>query len=230
MRISKIFIFLLLSLMFSGCTIYYNFNIDEALNINEEIKFKYDNLTFEGDNASITKDNYDKLMSNIKKDAQDNRYMFIDESNGNNIKYTLKKTSSFSNFKDPIFLEGKYEKFKTDCNDKFCSFSASVVENDITGEGDLIYLSIGISVPYEVIKHNATDFDEKNNIYYWNYSSIGEQNNIEIVFRKGGKNIVEINEAKNETKKILWGIIGISVISLAVFVGLKVMRTNKVGL
>lgn len=230
MRFKKIIILFILTLVLSGCTIYYNINIDESLNINEEIKFKYDNLNFEGENAPINRENFDKLLNNIKKDAYDNKYNFIDESEGSNIKYTLKKSSSFSNFSDPVFLEGKYEKFKTNCNDKFCSISASVVENSTIGEGDLIYLNIGITVPYEVISHNAHDVDEDKNTYYWNYSAIGDQDNIEIVFRKSGKNIVEINQTKNETKKILWVIIGLSIISIIVFIGFKVNKANKVSL
>ncbi len=216
--------------MLSGCTVYYNFNIDESLNINEEINFKYDNLNFDQENSTIDKEYYDNLLASVKKDAIDNNYTFIDNSVGNDKNFSLQKTSSFNNFKDPIFLEGKYERFKTFCNNDYCYLTASAINNDIIGEGDIVYLNIGISVPYEVIKNNASSFDEKTNKYYWNYSPISESKNIEIVFKRSGKNIVEDYKAKSETKSIIFVIIGVLFISVVLFIGAKFLKTNKAKL
>ncbi len=223
----KLFVIVFCMFILSGCTVYYDLKIDESLNITENINFRYDNISFEGPSAVMTEEDFNELKSNIKKDAEKYNYQIIDNTVGNNINYTLKKTGSFSNFSTPVFLEGKYESFITKCNESICSLTASSIENEIFGDGEIISYTIGVSVPFEVIKHNASKFDETTNSYYWYHSPMKESRNIEIIFRKNGKNVVEEYETKVKTKSYLWIIIGLSILSILSFVGIKIYRANK---
>jgi hypothetical protein len=166
-------------------------------------------------------------MNTLKTNADEYHYQLINKTVDNDINLTLKKTNSFLNFKNPVFLENKYENFKTYCTEKFCSLTASVVENTIIGEGDVIYYNIGISVPYEVIKNNANFFDADKNIYYWYHSPLDEPTNIEFVFKKSGKNVVKNNEIKNKTKSYIWVIIGTIVLIGTGLIAYKVIKNNK---
>jgi hypothetical protein len=223
----KLFIILFCIITLSGCNIYYSFNIDESLNITESINFRYDNMSFEGTSAVMTEDDFINLKNSVKRDAEKYNYKIIDNTVDNNINYTLKRITSFSNFSTPVFLEGKYENFITKCNDSTCSLTASSIENEFYGDGNIVNYSISISLPFEVIRHNALSFDEKSNTYYWFHSPLKESRNIEIIFNKDGDNVVEEYETKVKTKSYLWIIIGVSILSILSFVGIKVYRANK---
>ena len=227
-RIKILFIIFSMFLL-SGCTIYYDLNIDEDLNINENIHFESKNVLFD-ENSYFTREDYDSFVDNVKTSANKYGYQFIDKSIDNYVNLTLTKSNSFLEFKDPVFLENKYENFNTYCTDKFCSLTASVVEETIIGEGDVIYYNIGISVPYEVIKNNANHYDADRNIYYWYHSPLDEPTNIEFVFNKSGKNVVKNNEIKSKTKSYIWVIIGTIVLIGAGIITYKVIKNNKPSL
>ena len=222
----KILFIVLSMFLLSGCTVYYDLNIDEDLYLTENIHFESKDVLFD-ENSSITQEDYETFMNNLKSSANEYKYQLIDNTVNNDIDLTLKKTTPFLDFKDPVFLENKYEKFNTFCTDKYCSLTASVVEETIIGEGDVIYYNIGISVPYKVIKHNANYFDSKRNIYYWYHSPLDEPTNIEFVFNKSGTNVVKNNEIKNKTKNYIWVIIGTIVLVGIGIVTYKVVNNSK---
>lgn len=225
----KIIIVLISIFIFSGCTVFYEINIDENLMVNENISFYEENIIF-NENSPIQKSEYSVLLDQIKKKARDNNYEFIDKSSGNNIDLSLKKTIHFKNFKDPILLEGKYKNFKTMCSEKLCSISASVIENEILGDGNILYYNIGISVPYEVVKHNASHYDKKNNAFYWYYSPVDDAKNIEIVFKNGGEKILDQHQVKEKTKLIFWVIISVLFTTTIGAIGYKIYINNKASL
>lgn len=225
----KILIILISIFTLSGCTVYYDLNIDENLIITENIKYIEPNLTFSED-SNMQKKDYLELLNNIKESARENNYEFIDKTVGNNVNINLIKKTPFQNLKDPFFLKGKYENFNTTCTEKFCSLTASVIENTIIGDGDILYFNIGISLPYEVIKNNASFYDEKNNVYYWYHSPIDEQKNIEIVFKNGGENIIKANARKTKTNLIIWVIIGLLITTGIGAIGYKIYKSNKASL
>ncbi len=225
----KIIIILISIFILSGCTVFYEINIDENLMINEDISFKEDNVIFNQD-SPITKADYLSLIKEIEKKAKDNNYEFIDKSIGDNIDLNLSKKIRFQDFKEPLLLEGKYKNIKTTCSENFCSLSASVIENDILGDGNILYYNIRVSVPYEVIKHNASYHDEKDNTYHWYYSPVDEAKNIEIIFKKGGKKVIEQNQTKEKTKLIFWVIISLLLTTTIGAVGYKIYISNKATL
>lgn len=222
----KVFIILISLILLSGCTVYYDINIDENLIITENISYIEEDIRFD-EETSMTKEEYEGILRNLKISAQEHNYEFIDKTQNNNVDISLVKETPFKNFNDPFFLNGKYEKFNTSCNEKLCSLTASVIENTNIGDGDLIYFNIGISVPYEVLKHNASYYDEQKNVYYWYHSPIDEQKNIELVFKNGGKNIIKSNETKAKTKSIFWVIIGLIISSVIVSFGYKIYKNSK---
>lgn len=225
----KIVLILISIFLLSGCTVFYEIKIDEGLTITEDISFKEDNVMFD-EYSPLTKREYMSLLEQIKKSANENNYIFTDKSNGSNIDLNLNRKVLFKEFKDPILLKGKYKNLRTTCNEKFCSLSASVVENTILGDGNFLYYNIAISLPFEVIKNNAQYVDENTNTYHWYYSPLDEQKNIEIVFKNGGKNIVESKIAKEKTKLIIWVIISIVITTIIGAIGYKVYTSNKVTL
>ena len=106
----KIILILISVLLFSGCTIYYELNIDEDLMINEDISFSEKNITFD-EYSPMQKEEYQQLLEQIKKSSIDNNYELIDSSKGNDIKLNLKKRIAFKDFKDPVLLYGKSVRF-----------------------------------------------------------------------------------------------------------------------
>lgn len=225
----KIILILMSIFLLSGCTVFYEINIDEGLNITENIFFKEDNVIFD-EYSPLTKNEYFSLLEQIKESANDNNYVFTDRSIGNNIDLSLKKRILFKEFKDPILLNGKYKNLKTTCNEKFCSLTASVIKNTILGDGNFLYYNIAISLPFEVIKNNAEYVDEKTNTYHWYYSPVDEQKNIEIVFKNGGENVIELKAKKEKTKLVFWVIISVIVMTGIGTICYKIYRSNKATL
>lgn len=224
----QIILILMSIFLLSGCTIFYEITIDEGLTITENISFKEDNVIF--DEYTLTKEEYNDMLKFIQETADKNNYKFINNSKGNNLDLNLNKRTLFKNFEDPILLRGKYKNLKTTCNEKFCSLTASIIENDVLGDSNIIFHNISISVPFEVIKHNAESHNEKTNTYNWYYSPVDKPNNIEIVFKNGGKNIIKANKTKTKTKLIIYVIIGLVMTSLILVTSYKVYRSNKATL
>lgn len=209
-----------LCFLLCGCDADYKMNIDQSLNVNEEISGSYDlNLSPDVD--------YDKAsFEDLKSQAEASNYEVIDSSTASKLNVTFKRKSSLEGFKSPVF-DDIYTYFYSGCDESKCSIISTAKKTDVEGDGTFVNYKISITVPYKVLKQNADKIDLKNNTYIWYYIVGGKQSDIQLVFEKQGKNVIEINKRNSDIKLIVIGIISAIVIGLIGRVIYRIIKNSR---
>ncbi len=218
-----IFSFLLL-----GCEATYKIIIDEDLTVTEKINFDYEvsDLEYFGDDYPFGDYNpipYD--VKDIKVQAEKEGYEVMDYSTSEKVDLTFRRKSNLTSFESPVF-SNIYTYFDTECNERVCSIMSIARPDDIEGDGAVLNYKISITVPYNVIKHNADDIDLKNNTYIWYYSVTGESN-IEFIFERQGINVIEANKRKTHIMLIVYIFIGLIVFAFLGYIEYRIIKNNR---
>lgn len=200
----KIYIIIITIICFLslGCQAHYKLEISEDLIVNEEAKFDYMLPTNSESEDDGIKDILKYELPSVKETAINSNYEIIDLSSDSKVDLTFKRKSSLLNFQSPIF-SNIYSYFNTKCTEDKCYISS--VADNYDSEGDGIYMDykISIIVPFKVLKNNADEIDLKSNTYIWYYIVTGKKSNIELVFDRSGKNIVNTNKINSNILTIL---------------------------
>ena len=206
----KKLILLTIMILLSACTVEYEIIVDEEFNVFEKVTIPLDeketySRIYGYNNAE---DFVDKMYYDLNEKASDTTYNIT----RNNKKIIIENQTKLEDLNNEITME-TYEKFYSECKVTTCVIRARANKNTDSGDGTLPNYLIKIQVPYQVLKHNAREVDLKTNTYFWYYSVVEEKDDIEIIFEKEGKNIVEANE----TKKLIFIII-ISIFSFILLI------------
>ena len=232
MKKIKIFIFLCLVLLLSGCSVEYDLTLNDDLTVSEKVVATEKTKRME----ALTK----------QKGKQAVNYLYdMFKRNGEDITLTSR--------------EDDYNTFATvitsheDINDYASKFSSDVFDNvNVTKDGNIITFSaeqkellssdtnysllydditVNITIPFEVTSNNA---DKVNgNTYTWNIKKDSDYKTIEFSYKEGNKKD-EINiNVNNETYNIHYGVIiavGLVIIisSIVLFVYIKNKKNNVV--
>lgn len=216
MKKIKIFIFLCLILLLSGCSVEYDLTLNDDLTVSEKVVATEKTKRME----ALTK----------QKSKQAVNYLYdMFKRNGEDITLTSR--------------EDEYNTYATaitshdDINDYASKFSSDVFDNiNVTKDGNIITFSaeqkellssdtnysllydditVNITIPFEVTSNNA---DKVNgNTYTWNIKKDSDYKTIEFSYKEGNKkDEVNIN-VNNETYNIHYGVI--IVIGFVIIIG-----------
>ncbi len=222
MKKNKIILLILVTLLFSGCTVNYNLYINDDLSVNESIiasEDTYDLKTTTGQEPTVSVNSLYELykIDGVKYD--------ISTTSDDNDTISI-VTSSFNS------LDDYQEYFKSDIvnevnvtkkNDLITiEYKQDVPLTDYASKS-LIYdtVNVNIEVPFKVTKHNADR--AIGNTYTWEIKKDGKLRDIKITFNSKETNI---------SKKInIFGFFEINIQYTVLFVvGLVVLALAIVGL
>lgn len=232
MKKIKIFIFLCLVLLLSGCSVEYDLTLNDDLTVSEKVVATEKTKRME----ALTK----------QKGKQAINYLYdMFKRNGEDITLTSRE--------DDYNTYGTAITSHEDINDYASKFSSDVFDNvNITKNGNIITFSaqqkellssdtnysllydditVNITIPFKVTSNNA---DKVNgNTYTWNIKKENDYRTIEFSYKEGNKNDeVNIN-VNNETYNIHYGVIilisfVIIIGSIVLFVYIKNKKNNVV--
>lgn len=232
MKKIKIFIFLCLILLLSGCSVEYDLTLNDDLTVSEKVVATEKTKRME----ALTK----------QKGKQAVNYLYdMFKRNGEDITLTS-RDDDYNTYATAIT-------FHEDINDYASKFSSDVFDNvNVTKDGNIITFSakqkellssdtnysllydditVNITIPFEVTSNNA---DKVNgNTYTWNIKKDSDYKTIEFSYKEGNKkDEVNIN-VNNETYNIHYGVViavGLVIIigSIVLFVYIKNKKNNVV--
>lgn len=232
MKKIKIFIFLCLVLLLSGCSVEYDLTLNDDLTVSEKVVATEKTKRME----ALTK----------QKGKQAVNYLYdMFKRNGEDITLTSRE-DDYNTYATAITSH-------KDINDYASKFSSDVFDNvNVTKDGNIITFSaeqkellssdtnysllydditVNITIPFEVTSNNA---DKVNgNTYTWNIKKDSDYKTIEFSYKEGNKKD-EINiSVNNETYNIHYGVIiavGLVIIigSIVLFVYIKNKKNNVV--
>ena len=232
MKKLKIFIFLCLVLLLSGCSVEYDLTLNDDLTVSEKVVATEKTKRME----ALTK----------QKGKQAVNYLYnMFKRNGEDITLTS-RDDDYNTYATAITTH-------EDINDYASKFSSDVFDNiNVTKDGNIITFSttqkellssdtnysllydditVNITIPFEVTSNNA---DKVNgNTYTWNIKKDVDYKTIEFSYKEGNKkDEVNIN-VNNETYNIHYGVIiaiGLVIIigSIVLFVYIKNKKNNVV--
>ena len=232
MKKIKIFIFLCLILLLSGCSVEYDLTLNDDLTVSEKVVATEKTKRME----ALTK----------QKGKQAVNYLYdMFKRNGEDITLTSRE-DEYNTYATAIT-------FHEDINDYASKFSSDVFDNvNVTKDGNIITFSakqkellssdtnysllydditVNITIPFEVTSNNA---DKVNgNTYTWNIKKDSDYKTIEFSYKEGNKkDEVNIN-VNNETYNIHYGVViavGLVIIigSIVLFVYIKNKKNNVV--
>ena len=181
MKKTKIILLMLVTFLFSGCTVKYNLYINEDLSVNEEV------VASEATNA---------LRKNTGLDTDVSVNLLLEAYKKEDIKYnvsTIKKDNSVSTTVSTSFksLEDYEDYFESDLvkevnitkKDSYITLEYNQDEPLTSySSRSLIYdtVIVNIEVPFKVYEHNADSVS--GNIYTWNIKKDEDLKNIKIKF------------------------------------------------
>lgn len=232
MKKIKIFMFLCIILLLSGCSVEYDLTLNDDLTVSEKVVATEKTKRME----ALTK----------QKGKQAVNYLYdMFKRNGEDITLTSRE-DDYNTYATAITSH-------EDINDYASKFSSDVFDNvNVTKDGNIITFSaeqkellssdtnysllydditVNITIPFEVTSNNA---DKVNgNTYTWNIKKDADYKTIEFSYKEGNrKDEVNIN-VNNETYNIHYGvIIAISLViiigSIVLFVYIKNKKNNVV--
>ena len=232
MKKLKIFIFLCLVLLLSGCSVEYDLTLNDDFTVSEKV-------------VAIEKTKRMEALTKQKGKQAVNYLYNMFKRNGEDITLTS-RDDDYNTYATAIISHD-------DINDYASKFSSDVFDNiNVTKDGNIITLSttqkellssdtnysllydditVNITIPFEVTSNNA---DKVNgNTYTWNIKKDSDYKTIEFSYKEGNKkDEVNIN-VNNETYNIHYGVIiviGLVIIigSIVLFVYIKNKKNNVV--
>ena len=229
MKKNKIILLILVTLLFSGCTVNYSLYINDDLSVNESVtasENSYDLKTTTGQDPKVAASSlYDLYkIKGVKYDIS----TVSDDSETSSV-----VTSSFDS------LEDYQEHFKSDIvNEVSVTNKKGIItieyKQDVPlteyASKALIYdsIEVNIEVPFKVTKHNADSV--KGNTYTWNIKKDGELKDIKITFNSKETNLSKkiniLGFFEINIKYSVLFVVGLIVIALAI-VGLVYRKSKK---
>ena len=232
MKKLKIFIFLCLVLLLSGCSVEYDLTLNDDFTVSEKVVAIEKTKRMEALTKQKGKQAVNYLYNMFKRNGEDITLTSRDDD------YNTYATAIISHY---------------DINDYASKFSSDVFDNiNVTKDGNIITFSttqkellssdtnysllydditVNITIPFEVTSNNA---DKVNgNTYTWNIKKDSDYKTIEFSYKEGNKkDEVNIN-VNNETYNIHYGVIiviGLVIIigSIVLFVYIKNKKNNVV--
>lgn len=232
MKKLKIFIFLCLVLLLSGCSVEYDLTLNDDFTVSEKV-------------VAIEKTKRMEALTKQKGKQAVNYLYNMFKRNGEDITLTS-RDDDYNTYATAIISHD-------DINDYASKFSSDVFDNiNVTKDGNIITFSttqkellssdtnysllydditVNITIPFEVTSNNA---DKVNgNTYTWNIKKDSDYKTIEFSYKEGNKkDEVNIN-VNNETYNIHYGVIiviGLVIIigSIVLFVYIKNKKNNVV--
>lgn len=232
MKKLKIFIFLCLVLLLSGCSVEYDLTLNDDFTVSEKVVATEKTKRMEALTKQKGKQAVNYLYNMFKRNGED-----------------ITLTSRDDDYNTYATVITSHE----DINDYASKFSSDVFDNvNVTKDGNIITFSaeqkellssdtnysllydditVNITIPFEVTSNNA---DKVNgNMYTWNIKKDSDYKTIEFSYKEGNKKD-EINiNVNNETYNIHYGVIiavGLVIIisSIVLFVYIKNKKNNVV--
>ena len=232
MKKIKIFIFLCLVLLLSGCSVEYDLTLNDDLTVSEKVVATEKTKRMEALTKQKGKQAVNYLYDMFKRNGED-----------------ITLTSREDDYNTYATVITSHE----DINDYASKFSSDVFDNvNVTKDGNIITFSaeqkellssdtnysllydditVNITIPFEVTSNNA---DKVNgNTYTWNIKKDSDYKTIEFSYKEGNKKD-EINiNVNNETYNIHYGVViavGLVIIigSIVLFVYIKNKKNNVV--
>ena len=232
MKKIKIFIFLCLVLLLSGCSVEYDLTLNDDLTVSEKVVATEKTKRMEALTKQKGKQAVNYLYDMFKRNGED-----------------ITLTSREDDYNTYATVITSHE----DINDYASKFSSDVFDNvNVTKDGNIITFSaeqkellssdtnysllydditVNITIPFEVTSNNA---DKVNgNTYTWNIKKDSDYKTIEFSYKEGNKkDEVNIN-VNNETYNIHYGVViavGLVIIigSIVLFVYIKNKKNNVV--
>ena len=232
MKKIKIFIFLCLVLLLSGCSVEYDLTLNDDLTVSEKVVATEKTKRMEALTKQKGKQAVNYLYDMFKRNSED-----------------ITLTSREDDYNTYATVITSHE----DINDYASKFSSDVFDNvNVTKDGNIITFSaeqkellssdtnysllydditVNITIPFEVTSNNA---DKVNgNTYTWNIKKDADYKTIKFSYKEGSKkDEVNIN-VNNETYNIHYGVIiviGLVIIigSIVLFVYIKNKKNNAI--
>ena len=181
MKKNKIILLILVTLLFSGCSVRYNLTINEDLSVSEKVTASENSNALKMKTNEQPKNAANSLYESYKVEGVKYTFSAVEKS-GSTTGYT---TATFKS------LEEYEDKFKSDIiknaniskkdNLVTLEFKQDVPLSEYSSKS-LVYDSItaSITVPYKVTENNADEV--KGNTYTWYIKKDGKLKNIKITF------------------------------------------------
>jgi len=230
-KIKYLFLILVL-LLFCGCTVKYDLNIDDDLSVTEKVEAIEKEIDVKA-NTGMSSDKAVQYLYNIYK--RNNINLSITSKNDNNNLIGIASVSYKSiddyanNFTSDIFK-------KVDLNKNGNIYSLNFKQNNkLSSEKSIspIYdkVIITINVPYKVIKHNADNVYK--GTYIWELEKNQELRNISISFDTSKKQNTFLFNLRFFKVDINYWVIALSIFILLIiitiiFVYLNNKKNNKI--
>lgn len=226
----KIIIAFVLLFMLTGCQVQYKINIDENLNVKEEVKTTLYGLYKDYNDLEekyITQNIYNDIKQNYKEQIDSYGYTYVENRDKDNLNIFLSKDTNFLELKNTPIISRLYSNFTTTCSDKFCSVTATAIDEIEYGDKEMTFYYITIKLPFEVKVHNADVVDKKNNTYTWYNSDLDPKKNIEFIFYKYGVNVIKQENTKSIISILIWILIIGVILLIPTVILLKIRKNSK---
>lgn len=232
MKKIKVFMFLFLILLLSGCSVEYDLTLNDDLTVNEKVVATEKTKRMESYTRQKDKQAINYLFDMYKRPNEDIS-ITSRENNSDTIAVALTQHDSIedyaSKFKSDIFDEVKITKD----NDviTFKAVQSNLLSSD--GTSNLLYddVKINISIPFEVVKNNADSVSK--NTYTWNINKSSEYKTIEFSYKENIKKDKINVSVNNKVYNINYGVvIAVSIViiigAIVLFVYIKNKKNNVV--
>lgn len=187
MKKNKIILLILVTLLFSGCSVKYNLNINDDLSVNEKVIASENSYTLKtntGQDPKIAANSLYELykIKGVKYNISTN------ENNGETItkvSTTFDSLEDYSNyFKSDIVKEVNITKQGSYIT---LEYKQDVPLTDYSSKS-LIYdsIEVNIDIPFKVTENNADSIN--GNTYTWNIEKNGKLKDIKVTFNKDETN------------------------------------------
>lgn len=182
MKKNKIILLILVTLLFSGCSVKYNLSINDDLTVNENIiasEGTYELKTKTGQDPKVAANSLFELYK-----IEDIEYNISTTSDSNTTSEVSTSFNSLEEYED-YFKSDIIEKVNITKKDSYITleYKQDVALTEYASRS-LIYdsIEVNIEVPFKVTKHNADSV--KGNTYTWNIKKDGKLKDIKITFNK----------------------------------------------
>lgn len=224
MKKIKLLILLIFILINSGCAVNYNVIVNEDLSSSEEIILSVDSDTMNELDEVYGKEDVDSEINiAIQEDISNGYAIKTDYSDGLRVTETRKNESLVLN--NRIF-GANYKYYDFSCNDRYCMLYAVANKNDFVANGLVAQLDFSIQIPFEVVKSNADKVDKLTNTYTW-YNKYEYDNDIKLIFKSTGDNVINKNKIIYFIKIGFFAIIGLVGLLYIIRIIFRIVRNNR---
>jgi hypothetical protein len=227
MKNKKIILLMLVTLLFSGCSVKYNLYINDDLSVNEKITASENSKSLRTNTGETPKTAANSLFELYKIDGVNYSFSIVEkETNTTGMASTsFKSLEEYEDyFKSDIIKEVNISK-----KDSYITldFKQDVALSEYASRS-LIYddIEVNIEIPFKVTENNADSID--GNTYTWNITKDGKLKDIKVTFNTNetrNSRIIDLGFFKINVKYSIALAVGIVLILLVI--ALIVYINNK---